>query len=150
MYFSIRGRTESIEDKSYQRTIQEKGKPDREETVTRYQLTLTVPGMTDLVKCDLTPERVEGMPAMKVMEQWELDETWVVVSADAMRLAKGDTDGRAWALVTFSATKVEEMSQAERSTLVDARRKVKSARKQKAADARKAKAEAKKVAQPAA
>ena len=52
--------------------------------------------------------------------------------------------------MTFSATKVEEMSQQERSTLVDARRKVKSARKQKAADARKAKAEAKKVAQPAA
>ena len=150
MYFTIRGRAESVEDKSYQRTIQEKGKPDREETVTRYQLTLTVPGMTDLVKCDLSPERIEGLPAMKAMEQWELDETWVVVSADAMRLAKGDTDGRSWALVTFSATKVEEMSQAERSTLVDARRKVKSARKQKAADARKAKAEAKKVVQPAA
>ena len=150
MYFTIRGRAESAEDKSYQRTIQEKGKPDREETVMRYQLTLTVPGMTDLVKCDLTPERVEGMPAVKVMEQWELDETWVVVTADAMRLSKGETDGRAWALVTFSATKVEEMSQQERATLVDARRKVKSARKQKSAEARKAKAEAKKATQAAA
>ena len=150
MYFTIRGRAESAEDKSYQRTIQEKGKPDREETVMRYQLTLTVPGMTDLVKCDLTPERVEGMPAVKVMEQWELDETWVVVSADAMRLSKGETDGRSWALVTFSAVKVEEMSQQERATLVDARRKVKSARKQKSAEARKAKTEAKKTAQPAA
>lgn len=150
MYFTIRGRVESIEETSYPRLVKEKGKPDREETVLRYQLTLTVPGMQDLVKCDLSPDRIEGLPAMKQMEQWELDETWVVVTAESMRLTKGDTDGRAWALVSFSVSAVAEMSAPERSALVESRRKVKTARKQKSAEARKAKQAAKKAEQPAA
>jgi hypothetical protein len=149
MYFTIRGRVDSIEDTTYPRQVN-KGKADEhEELVPRYSLTLSVPGMTDLVRCDLDPERVDNMPAIKVFDQWELDETWVVVTADAFRLAKGNTDGRAWALASFSVIKVEEMPAQERQALVDARRKVKAARKQKAADKRTAK-QAKQAKQPAA
>jgi hypothetical protein len=143
MYFTIRGRVDSIEDTSYPRKNKE-GEP--QEMIARYSLTLSIPGMQDLVRCDLDPQRVENMPAIKVFDQWELDETWVVVTADALRLAKGNTDGRAWALASFHVVKVEELPAQERQALVDARRKVKAARKQKAADKR----NAKQVKQPAA
>jgi hypothetical protein len=143
MYFTIRGHVDSFEDTSYQRTVN-KGKADQhDETVQRFQLTLTVPGMQENVKVDISPDRIENMPPSKTFDTWEMDETWVVVTADAMRTAKGDTDGRAWAIVTFSAVKVEEMNAQERQALVEARRKVKTARKAKATEARKAKAAAK-------
>lgn len=136
MYFTIRGRVDSIEDTSYPRKTKE-GEP--QELIPRYSLTVAIPGMTDLVRCDLDPQRVENMLAIKVFDQWEMDETWVVVTADALRLAKGNADGRAWALASFSVVKVEEMPAQERQALVDVRRKVKAARKQKAADKRTAK-----------
>jgi hypothetical protein len=139
MYFTIRGRVDGIEDTAYPRTVN-KGKPDEhEEMVPRYSLTLSIPGMSEVVRCDLDPQRVDNMPAIKVFDQWELDETWVVVEADQYRLAKGDTGGRAWALVSFAAVSVAEMTPQERQKLVDARRKVKTARKQKAAEKRAAK-----------
>ena len=76
-----------------------------------------------------------------------MDETWVVVTADSMRLSKGETEGRAWAVVSFTATKVEEMTQAQRQELVQARRVSKQDKKQKAAERKAAKKAAK---QPAA
>ena len=152
MYYTIRGRTDSIEETPYERTIN-KGKADeRKEMVQRFQLTLTIPGQQEAVKVDLSPEKIADLPKFQTMEQWETDETWVIVTADVLRTAKGETDGRAWAMFTFSAVKVEEMSATEKKSLTDARKQVKQIRKQKAAEARKAKAEAKKAAsaQPAA
>jgi hypothetical protein len=136
MYFTIRGRVDGIEDTAYPRKVN-KGKPDEhEEMVPRYSLTLSVPGMSELVRCDLDPQRVENMPAIKVFDQWELDETWVVVEAEQYRIAKGDTDGRAWALVSFTVISITEMSAQDRQKLVDARRKAKAAEKRAAKTAK--------------
>jgi hypothetical protein len=149
-YFTLRGRVESIEDTSYTRKAK-KGTQEVEEPVQRFQLTLTVPGMGEGVKCDLSPERVEGLPTQAKMDQWELDETWVVVTADAMRTAQGKTEeGRVWVLVTFAAVAVAEMDAQEKARMAEARKKVKTARKVKAAEARKAKQAAKKTANVAA
>ena len=138
-YITARGRVDSIDDTSYEREITKDGAKVKE-TVTKFQMILSIPGSSEPMRFDMTPE--VAPPSAKA-DQWETDETWVVVTADSMRLMSGATDGRAWAMVTFTATKVEEMSAAERATLQAARKQVKQAKKQKAAEAKKAKAAAK-------
>ena len=146
-YITARGRVDSIDDTSYEREITKDGAKVKE-TVTKFQLILSIPGSSEPMRFDMTPEVA---PPVAKADQWETDETWVVVTADSMRLMSGSAEGgRAWAMVTFTATKVEEMSAAERATLQAARKQVKQAKKQKAAEAKKAKADAKKTAQPAA
>jgi hypothetical protein len=138
-YITARGRVDSIDDTSYEREVVKDGNKVKE-TVQKFQLTLSIPGSSEAMKFDMTPE--VAPPSAKA-DQWETDETWVVVTADAMRILSGSTEGRAWALVTFTATKVEEMSAAERQALQAERKKVKVARKQRAAEKKQAKAAAK-------
>ena len=138
-YITVRGRVDSIDDTSYEREVTKDGSKVKE-TVSKFQMTLSIPGSSEPMRFDMTPEVA---PAAAKADQWETDETWVVVTADAMRLMSGSTEGRAWAMVTFTATKVEEMSAAERTTLQAARKQVKQAKKPKAAEAKKAKAAAK-------
>ena len=138
-YITVRGRVDSIDDTLYEREVLKDGAKVKE-TITKFQMILSIPGSSEPMKFDMTPEVA---PPVAKADQWETDETWVVVTADAMRLMSGSTDGRAWAMVTFTATKVEEMSQQERTNLQAARKQVKQAKKQKAAEAKKAKAAAK-------
>ena len=143
MYITARGRVEEFLDASYTRTVKKDGK-EVEETVQKFRLLLTIPGMQEQMSFDLAPEVA---PDSKTQDRWEMDETWVVVTADSMRLSKGETEGRAWAVVSFTATKVEEMTQQQRQELVQARRVSKQDKKQKAAERKAAKKAAK---QPAA
>ena len=141
MYITARGRVEEIIDVSYTRSIKKDGKKV-EETVQKFRLSLTIPGMQDQMSFDMA---AEVAPDTKTADRWEMDEAWVVVTADSMRLSKGETDGRAWALVSFNATKVEEMTQPQRQELVQARRVSKQDKKQKAADRKAAKKATKKT-----
>src|SRR6185312_8743749 len=105
---------------------------------------LDIPGVTELVRCDLSPDRIPDLPGQKVFDKWELEESWVVVTCDNFRVSKGQIGQRVWAMASFTATKVEEMSAADRQALLDTRRQTKTARKQKAAASRAAKTAEKK------
>jgi hypothetical protein len=72
--FVITGKAEQADESSY--TIQSTG-----EVVTQIQLTLNVPGMTDRVLCEMP---MDVAPKPDILEQWEMEEAWVVVSASAM------------------------------------------------------------------
>jgi hypothetical protein len=89
------------------------------------------------------------------LEQWELDEAWVVVTARGLRaLGFARTNARAGekavgALVVFQAAEVREATQEERKKLQEARKADKLLTKQRRA-ARKAEREATKQAEAAA
>src|SRR5271166_766505 len=74
-YFEITAKVEEINESSY--TLKSTG-----EVVTKVQLSLVVPGMRDRVLCELPLEKA---PKPEMLERWELDESWVVVSAEGMR-----------------------------------------------------------------
>ena len=73
--FVITGKAEQTDESSY--TIQSTG-----EVVTKIQLTLNVPGMQDRVLCEMP---LDASPKPDILEQWEMEETWLVVSANTMR-----------------------------------------------------------------
>jgi hypothetical protein len=138
--FVITGKAEQVDESSY--TVQSTG-----EVVTRMQLTLNVPGMTDRVLCEMP---LDVSPKSDSLEQWEMDETWVVVSANTMR-ALGFTRSNArpgektvGALVIFQATEVREASEDERRALMEARKASKLQARQRRAQ-RKAEREATKA-----
>jgi hypothetical protein len=141
--FVITGKAEQVDESSY--TVQSTG-----EVVTKMQLTLNVPGMTDRVLCEMP---LDVSPKSDTLEQWEMDETWVVVSANSMR-ALGFTRANArpgekavGALVIFQATEVREATADERRNLMEARKVSKLQAKQRRA-ARKAERDAAKTQQP--
>src|SRR5690348_6766362 len=107
MYFTLRGRVDGFEDSSYERVINEGTPEQTTERVPRFQLTLDIPGVTELVRCDLSPDRIPDLPGQKVFDKWELEESWVVVTCDNFRVSKGQIGKRVWALASFTATKVE-------------------------------------------
>jgi hypothetical protein len=82
--FVITGKAEQADESSC--AIQSTG-----EVVTKIQLTLNVPGMNDRVLCEM-PLDVSPKPDM--LEQWEMEESWLVVSANTMR-ALGFTSSNA-------------------------------------------------------
>ena len=140
--FVITGKAEQTDESSY--TVQSTG-----EVVTKIQLTLNVPGMTDRVLCEMP---LDVAPKMEVLEKWELEETWLVVSANSMR-ALGFTRSNArpgekavGALVIFQATDVREATADERRALMEARKVSKLQAKQRRA-ARKAERDATKAAE---
>jgi hypothetical protein len=135
--FEIKARGEQVDETSY--TNKSTG-----EVVSRVQLTLNVPGMTDRVLCEMP---LDVAPKMEVLEKWELEETWLVVSANSMR-ALGFTRSNArpgekavGALVIFQATDVREATADERRALMEARKVSKLQAKQRRAQ-RKAEREA--------
>src|SRR5678815_4864400 len=73
--FVITGKAEQTDESSY--TVQSTG-----EVVTKIQLTLNVPGMTDRVLCEMP---LDVSPKPDILEQWEMEESWLVVSASTMR-----------------------------------------------------------------
>src|SRR6516165_1748464 len=108
--FVITGKAEQTDESSY--TVQSTG-----EVVTKIQLSLNVPGMQDRVLCEMP---LDVSPKPDILEQWEMEESWLVVSANTMR-ALGFTRSNArpgekavGALVIFQATDVREATADER------------------------------------
>src|SRR6476661_536632 len=66
----ITGKAEETDESSY--TVQSTG-----EVVTKIQLTLNVPGMQDRVLCEMP---LDVSPKPDILEQWEMEESWLVVS----------------------------------------------------------------------
>lgn len=143
-YFQITAKCEEVNESSY--TIQSTG-----ELVTKVQLSLVVPSMKERVLCELP---LEVSPKPETLERWELEESWLVVSADAMRsLAFARSSVRAGekavgSLVIFQAAEVREASPAERKQLQEARKVQKHQAKQRRAQ-RKAERDAAKQQQQA-
>ena len=142
-YFQITAKVEEVDESSY--TVQSTG-----EVVTRIQLSLVVPSMRDRVRCELP---LDVAPKTDQLEKWELEESWVVVSADGMRaLAFQRSNVRAGekpvgALVVFQASAVREASAEERKQLQQARKAQKIVAKQRRA-ARQAERRATPAGQP--
>jgi hypothetical protein len=147
-YFQITAKVEEVNESSY--TLQSTG-----EVITKVQLSLVVPGMRDRVLCELPQAEA---PKADQLDRWELEEAWVVVSAEGMRaLAFERANARAGekpvgALVVFQGTEVREATADERKALQQARKaqkvKQKQARAARQAEKQAAKA-AEKVAQAA-
>jgi hypothetical protein len=128
-YFEITAKCEEVNESSY--TIQSTG-----EIVTKIQLSLVVPSMRDRVLCELPLEKALTTDQLSA---WELDESWLVVSADGMRaLAFERSNARAGekrvgALVVFQAVAVREATADERKQLQAARKAQKLQAKQRRA-----------------
>jgi hypothetical protein len=128
-YFEITAKCEEVNESSY--TIQSTG-----EVVTKVQLSLVVPSMRDRVLCEIP---VEQAPTPDQLSTWELEESWLVVSADGMRaLAFERSNARAGeksvgALVVFQASAVREATPDERKQLQEARKAQKLQAKQRRA-----------------
>jgi hypothetical protein len=128
-YFEITAKCEEVNESSY--TIQSTG-----EIVTKIQLSLVVPSMRDRVLCEIP---LEKDPTTDQMSTWELEESWLVVSADGMRaLAFERSNARAGekpvgALVVFQAVAVREATAEERKQLQEARKAQKLQAKQRRA-----------------
>jgi hypothetical protein len=107
--------------------------------------------MRDRVLCELPLDKA---PKIDLLERWELEESWVVVSAEEMRaLAFQRSNARAGekpvgAIVVFQAVDVREASVDERKQLQQARKALKLQQKQRRAQ-RQAEREALKTAQSA-
>src|SRR5262245_63425279 len=81
--------------------------------------------MQDRVLCEMP---LDVSPKPDLLEQWEMEETWLVVSANTMR-ALGFTrshvrpgEKAVGALVIFQATDVREATADERRALMEARK----------------------------
>jgi hypothetical protein len=141
-YFEITAKCEEVNESSY--ILQSTG-----EVITKIQLSLVVPSMRDRVLCEIPLEKA---PTTDQLSKWELDESWLVVSADGMRaLAFQRSNARAGekpvgALVVFQAATVRETTADERKQLQEARKAQKLQAKQRRAQ-RQAEREAEKQAE---
>ena len=143
-YFEITARLLEANESSY--TLQSTG-----EIITKVQLSLAVPSMRDQVLCELPLDKA---PTPEILDQWELEESWVVVSAEGMRaLAFERSNARAGeksvgALVVFQGAEAREATADERKALQQARKAQKIQAKQRRA-ARQAEKKAAKNTEPA-
>ena len=128
-YFQITAKVEEVNESSY--TVQSTG-----EIVSKVQLSLVVPSMRDRVLCELPLEKA---PTPELLDRWEMEEAWVVVSADGMRaLAFERSNARAGekpvgALVVFQGVEAREAKPEERKALQEARKAQKLQAKQRRA-----------------
>ena len=142
-YFQITAKCQEVDESSY--TNQSTG-----EVVTKIQLSLVVPSMRERVLCEVP---LDVAPKPELLERWELEESWLVVSADSMRaLAFARSNVRAGekavgSMVIFQAAAVREASPEERKQLQEARKVQKVQAKQRRAQ-RKAERDAAKQQQP--
>jgi hypothetical protein len=117
-YFQITAKVEEVTESSY--TNLSTG-----EVVTKVQFSLVVPSMRERVLCELPLDRA---PKTELLERWELEESWVAVTADGMRaLAFQRSNARigekaVGALVIFQATDVRDATSDERRALMEARK----------------------------
>lgn len=131
-YFQIIGKCEETDDSSYTRTTAD----GKQETVSKIQLSLVIPGMQDRVRVELP---LELAPSTDMLSQWELEESWLVVSATGMRaLAFKRSNARAGekevgSFVVFAATAAREATPDERKQLQTARKAQKTQAKQRRA-----------------
>ncbi len=143
-YFQIIGKTEEVNESSY--TSKATG-----EIQSKVQFSLVVPGMRDRVLCELP---LVDAPTTDTMDKWEMEESWVVVSAEGMRaLAFERSNARAGeksvgSLVVFQAAAIREANAEERRELQQARKAQKLKAKQARA-ARQAEKQARKEAEAA-
>lgn len=147
MYITLIGKVEEVDESSYR--VQSTG-----EVVSKIQLSLVIPGLRERVQCELP---LEAAPKPATLEQWELDEAWVVVTARGLRaLGFARQNARAGekavgALVVFQASEVREATQDERKRLQEARKAAKlQAKQHRAARRAEKQAEQGPVAAPAA
>ncbi len=128
-YFQITAKVESVDESSY--TRQGTG-----EVVSKIQLSLVVPTMRERVLCELP---LEAAPKTDILDRWEMEESWVTVSADGIRaIGFARSNARAGekavgALVVFQASAVREASADERRELQQARKATKLQAKQRRA-----------------
>jgi hypothetical protein len=117
-YLQINGKVESVDESTYLL-------PSTGEQRSRLQVTLSLPSMRDRVQCEFS---LEEAPSMELLEKWELEESWVIVSANSYR-GIGFTrknprpnEKGVGALVIFQATEAHEASPEERKALQEARK----------------------------
>ena len=131
-YIQITAKVESVDESSYERTLAD----GTTETVSKIQLALVVPTMRERVLCELP---LEAAPKTDLLDRWEMEESWVTVSADGFRaIGFTRTNARAGekaagALVVFQAASVREASEQERRELQQARKAAKLQAKQRRA-----------------
>jgi regulator of protease activity HflC (stomatin/prohibitin superfamily) len=146
MYITIMGKVEDVEESSY--TVQSTG-----EVISKTQLSLVLPSMRERVTCELP---LEASPKPATLEQWEMEETWVVLTARSLRaitFARQNTragEKDTGALVVFQAVEVHEASADDRKKLQEARKADKLQAKQRRAERRAEKEAAKLASQHAA
>jgi hypothetical protein len=128
-YFQITAKCEEVDESSY--TNQSTG-----EVVTKIQLSLVVPSMRERVLCEMP---LDIGPKPDLLERWELEESWLVVSAESMRaLAFTRSNVRAGekavgSMVIFQAAAVREATSDVRKQLQEARKAQKIQAKQRRA-----------------
>src|SRR5215470_13284014 len=128
-YFEITAKVEEVNESSY--TVKSTG-----EVISKVQLSLVVPSMRDRVLCELPMEKA---PKADILDQWEMEEAWVVISAEGMRaLAFERSNARAGekpvgALVVFQGVEAREAKPEERKSLQEARKAQKLQAKQRRA-----------------
>jgi hypothetical protein len=128
-YFEITAKVEEVNESSY--TLKSTG-----ELISKVQLSLVAPSMRDRVLCELPLEKA---PTPETLDKWEMEESWVVVSAEGMRaLAFERSNVRAGektvgALVVFQGVEAREAKPEERKALQDARKAQKLQAKQRRA-----------------
>jgi hypothetical protein len=128
-YFQITAKVEEVNESSY--TRQATG-----EVVSKIQLSLVVPTMRERVLCELP---LEAAPKTDILDRWEMEESWVTVSADGIRaIGFARSNARAGekavgALVVFQASAVREATADERKELQQARKAAKLQAKQRRA-----------------
>jgi hypothetical protein len=74
-YVSLAAKMEAYDENSFT-------SPTTGEVRSRLQLTLTIPSMRDRVLCEFD---LEHAPATELLDRWELEESWVIVSASSFR-----------------------------------------------------------------
>ena len=128
-YIEITGKCEEADESSY--TNRTTG-----EIVTKIQLSLVLPSMRDRLQVELPLDKA---PKPDILERWELEEAWVVVSCESMRaLTFERSNARAGekatgALVVFQGVEAREAFADERKQLQAARKVQKVAAKQRRA-----------------
>src|SRR5258706_14693109 len=121
MYLRVPAKWEEVNESSYTRQLAD----GSQELVEKVQFSLVVPGMRDRVLCEM-PKLTAPKPDL--LDKWELEEAWIVVSADGIRaLGFARTNARVGekavgALVVFQASEVREASADERRALQQARK----------------------------
>jgi hypothetical protein len=130
--FTIIGKVRETDESSY--TNKTSG-----EVVEKRQLSLDVPGMREAVLIEFD---LEHAPTDDLLDQWELDEAWVVVGAESMRaLAFSRSNARpgekaVGALVVFRGIEAREVTADERRSLQTARKQQKQLAKTRRAQRR--------------
>jgi hypothetical protein len=101
MYFTIYGTCDSIDDASYPREVEREDGTTGMEMVHQNQVTLTIPGMREVVKVVFAGD-------VNVDQAWEDNLMLLKVTADKYTVSSGVRKNKAWAAVSFHGLTVEK------------------------------------------